>query len=339
MLNLGKNHKLLVLIIFAAFTFLSILVAVAPATTMQNNNAPLPGSKSLTMEEQRGLRLYIREGCVSCHTQQVRNIEMDQVWGERPSIPSDYFHSKQRLDTWRQTPSILGSERTGPDLTSIGQRNPSNTWHLMHLFNPRIVVPESIMPSYPWLFEKKSKAGPEDVVVNLPPSLISEGQVVVATQEAKDLVAYLLTLKQTKLPTVNEGFLPSNKTNDGNASTAKTDSSSENRALPDGASLYQSNCAACHQPSGEGLPGAFPSLKGSSIVTSENPETLIRIIIEGYDARPEFATMPPLGEQLTDEEITAIINFERSHWGNSAPAVDLEVVKKIRASRQKSIML
>ena len=335
MLNLGKNHKLLVLIIFGAFTFLSILVAVAPATTMQQNNAPLPGSKSLTMEEQRGLRIYIREGCVSCHTQQVRNIEMDHVWGERPSIPSDYFHAKKRLDTWRQTPSILGSERTGPDLTSIGQRNPSNTWHLMHLFNPRIVVPESIMPSYPWLFEKKSKAGPEDVIINLPPSLITEGQVVVATQEAKDLVAYLLTLKQTKLPSGKEEFLPSNKTtNDGNASASKADSSSENSALPDGATLYQSNCAACHQPSGEGLPGAFPSLKGSSIVTSENPETLIRIIIEGYDARPEFATMPPLGGQLTDEEITAIINFERSHWGNSAPAVDIKVVNEIRSSRQ-----
>jgi cytochrome c oxidase cbb3-type subunit 2 len=336
MLNLGKNHKLLVLIIFGAFTFLSILVAVAPAITMHQNNAPLPGSKSLTIEEQRGLRIYIREGCVSCHTQQVRNIEMDHVWGERPSIPSDYFHTKKRLDIWRQTPSILGSERTGPDLTSIAQRNPSNAWHLMHLFNPRIVVPESIMPSYPWLFEKKSKAESEDVVVNVPPSLISDGQVVVATQEAKDLVLYLLTLKQTKLPSVNEEFLPSGKTtNDGNQSTTKTDSSSENTALPDGATLYQSNCAACHQPSGEGLPGAFPPLKGSAIVTSENPETLIRIIIEGYDARPEFATMPPLGKQLTDEQITAIINFERSHWGNRSPAVGINVVKKVRASQHQ----
>lgn len=335
MLDLGKNHKLLVLTIFGAFTFLSILIAVAPATTMQQNNGPLPGSKPLSMEEQRGLQIYIREGCVSCHTQQVRNIEMDHVWGERPSIPSDYFHAKKRLDTWRQTPSILGSERTGPDLTSIGQRNPSTTWHLMHLFNPRIVVPQSIMPSYPWLFEKKSEAGPEDLIINLPPSLITEGKVVVATQEAKDLVAYLLTLKQTNLPSGKEAFLPSNKTTkDGNAPASKTNSSSENPVLPDGATLYQSNCAACHQPSGEGLPGAFPPLKGSTIVNSENPETLIRIIIEGYDARPEFATMPGLGGQLTDEQITAIINFERSHWGNSAPAVDIAIVKKIRESRQ-----
>ena len=75
-------------------------------------------------------------------------------------------------------------------------------------------------------------------------------------------------------------------------------------------------------------------MKGSAIVTSENPETLIRIIIEGYDARPEFATMPPMGDQLTDEQITAIINFERSHWGNTAPAVEIDVVKKVRALQQ-----
>lgn len=260
---------------------------------------------------------------------------MDHVWGERPSIPSDYFHSKQRLDVWRQTPSILGSERTGPDLTNIAQRNPSTTWHLMHLFNPRIVVPESIMPSYPWLFKNKLKSEPEDVVINVPPSLVTEGHIVVATQEARDLVAYLLTLKQTKLPSINEEFIPSGKTtNESNPSAGETNSPPANNALPDGATLYQSNCAACHQPSGEGLPGAFPPLKGSKIVTNENPESLIRIIIEGYDARPEFATMPPLGEQLTDEEITAIINFERSHWGNDAPAVSIDVVKKIRSSTQ-----
>jgi cytochrome c oxidase cbb3-type subunit 2 len=80
------------------------------------------------------------------------------------------------------------------------------------------------------------------------------------------------------------------------------------------------------------LPGAFPPLKGSSIVTDNNPEKLVRIILMGYDARPQFATMPALGEQLSDEEITAIINFERSHWGNNASLVNVETVKKIRAS-------
>lgn len=337
MVNLGKNHKLLTLTILVAFCLLSILVAVVPATTMQQNNQPLPGSDVLTSEQQRGLRIYIREGCVSCHTQQVRNIEMDKMWGERPSIPSDYYHAKQRLDFWRQTPSVLGSERTGPDLTNIAQRNPSDTWHLMHLYNPRIVVPESIMPGYPWLFEEKKAAGPDHIVINLPPTLLPHDRVVVASQDAEDLVAYLLTLKQEKLPTVEEKFIPSDKRGKGSNGPVHENnlsSRNSNSSAIDGAALYQSTCAACHQPSGEGLPGAFPSLKGSDIVTAEDPEVLIRIIIEGYDARPEYATMPPMGNQLTDEEIAAIINFERSSWGNQAAPVEVNTVAKVRMTQQ-----
>jgi cytochrome c oxidase cbb3-type subunit 2 len=79
-----------------------------------------------------------------------------------------------------------------------------------------------------------------------------------------------------------------------------------------------------------GFPGAFPPLAGSPIVTDENAETMIRIILEGYDARPEYATMQPFGDLLTDEEIAAIVNFERSHWGNNAPPVTPDDVKKLR---------
>src|SRR3546814_520639 len=120
--------------------------------------------------EMKGLRVYIAEGCVACHTQQVRSIEMDKTWGDRPSIPSDYYYSKQRLDLWRQSPSLLGSERTGPDLSNIGNRQPSEDWHLLHLYNPRLVVKESVMPSYPWLFETKSETGKNDVILKIQPA-------------------------------------------------------------------------------------------------------------------------------------------------------------------------
>src|SRR5690606_38982328 len=126
-------------------------------------NAPLPGMESPSAEVQRGLHIYIREGCVACHTQQVRNIEMDNVWGDRPSMPADYYYSKKRMDVWRQSPSLLGSERTGPDLTHVGSRQPSLDWHLLHLYNPRLVVGESVMPGYPWLFEEKMFPGKNDV--------------------------------------------------------------------------------------------------------------------------------------------------------------------------------
>src|SRR5690625_1268121 len=71
----------------------------------------------------------------------------------------------------------------------------------------------------------------------------------------------------------------------------------------DGAALYASNCAACHQPDGSGLAGAFPPLAGSSIVTGEDTDLFIEIILRGYDARPEYAVMVGFADVLTDEEI------------------------------------
>ena len=86
--------------------------------------------------------------------------------------------------------------RTGPDLLNIGARQPSVDWHLTHLYNPRAVMPGSIMPSYPFLFEVKDAAGPDDTVVKLPPDYAVDG-VVVARQDALDLVQYLLELDRT----------------------------------------------------------------------------------------------------------------------------------------------
>src|SRR5690606_25581455 len=148
MFNFHKNHRNLVNTAFLVFLGLSILVAVVPAYQIQETE-PLPMMREMTPTERQGLSIYVKENCVSCHTQQVRNIEMDNVWGERPSMASDYYYSKQRLDTWRQSPSLLGSERTGPDLTNVGKRQPGREWHLLHMYNPRIVVKESIMPAYP----------------------------------------------------------------------------------------------------------------------------------------------------------------------------------------------
>ena len=90
-------------------------------------------------------------------------------------------------------------------------------------------------------------------------------------------------------------------------------------------------CQACHQANGEGLKGAFPPLKGSKVVLNDNPEQLIDIIMNGYDARPEFGVMPALGQnsKLKPEEVSAIINHERSSWGNNARKVSPEEVKKI----------
>ena len=101
--------------------------------------------------------------------------------------------------------------------------------------------------------------------------------------------------------------------------------------LPDGKLLYNNNCMSCHQANGEGLKGAFPSLKGSPIVLGDDLELFVNIIMLGYDARPEYAVMNAVGidNNLTPEEVTAIINHEKTSWGNNAKTVTPEEVKKL----------
>src|SRR5690606_8224310 len=120
--------------------------------------------------------VYVAEGCVACHTQQVRPLEQDAPYG-RPSAPGDYALMKQQ-DFWRTTPAMLGTERTGPDLTNVGARQPSEVWQYMHLYNPRSVVADSMMPAYPWLFEVKAEADPDDTVVPLPEAFAPADGVV-----------------------------------------------------------------------------------------------------------------------------------------------------------------
>src|SRR5690554_7429748 len=110
MFNFHKDHKNLVVVSFVVFAGLSTLIAIIPAYQMQNTQ-PLPSMEPMTAAQTDGLRTYTAENCMACHTQQVRNIEMDNVWGERPSIPSDYYYSKQRMDLWRQSPSDRKSTR------------------------------------------------------------------------------------------------------------------------------------------------------------------------------------------------------------------------------------
>ncbi len=320
-----NNHKKLFITAFLFFAGLTILVAILPALNNQKNNHPLPGSQTLSSDAVKGKNLYIANGCVACHTQQVRNVDMDKVWGTRPSLAADYA-GIHRTDIWRNTATLMGTERTGPDLSDIGNRQPGREWNLLHLFNPRIVVKESIMPAYPWLFAITKEPAKSDVVVNVPVNYLNgkEGKVI-ATKDALYLIAYLQSLKQTKLPdgSIAPEFLYVKKTSQaGTASQAK---------VLDGTSLYSANCQSCHQPNGEGLQGAFPPLKGSPVVNADNLELYVDIIMNGYDARPEYGAMPPVGTNanLSAAEVTAIMNHERTTWGNNAKIVTEEEIKKI----------
>ena len=324
-MDLFDNHKTLFGAAFLLFTGLTLVVAVFPSISSQENNAVLPGYEPLSDNAEKGRRLYIANGCVACHTQQVRNVDMDKVWGARPSIAADYAPI-HRTDVWCNTATLMGTERTGPDLTNIGKRQPSQDWQLTHLYNPRMVVKASVMPAYPWLFHITKTVKKGDVVVKVPEGYLEAGENIIATKEALQLTAYLLSLQQVELPdgTPAPDFLYKR--------AAAVNTSGAAPALS-GAALYTANCQSCHQENGEGLKGAFPPLKGSNVVNDEDASLMIDIIMNGYSGRIKegYGPMPAVGtnNNLTPEEVMAIINHERSSWGNQAKTISLEEVKQV----------
>ncbi len=169
------------------FLFYGLTMGVIPGFVL-SATPPTPGLVDLTAQAKRGRDLYVGNGCTYCHTQQVRPLAQDKVWG-RPSVGGDYAFA---------SPELLGTERTGPDLTNVGARQ-SDVWEQIHLYNPRSLVAASIMPSYRWLFEEKAAAAPGDVVVPVPPAFAPHGEVVVASPDVLALTAYLRSLKQAPL--------------------------------------------------------------------------------------------------------------------------------------------
>lgn len=330
-----NNHKKLFLTAIGFFLLLTVLMCVIPAMYSQDNNSPLPGAEQLTGAAMRGKEIYIANGCIACHTQQVRDVAMDKVWGSRPSVASDYA-TDHRMGIWRNTATLMGSERTGPDLTNIGERQPSIDWQLLHLYQPRSVVPQSIMPAYQWLFEYKEKSGNNDKVVNVPDEFMGgrKGKIV-ATEKAMDLVAYLLSLKQLPLP---KGIPPREFLYQKAENPTTTGGTAASPEL-DGAALYTANCQACHQPTGEGLKGAFPALKGSNIVLSDSAILMVNIIMNGYTGLVSqgFGPMPPVGttSNLSAAEISAIMNHEKTSWGNNAKKVTPDKIQKLMDAVKK----
>lgn len=117
------------------------LVEIAPLFTIHSTVEKAPEMRVYTPLELAGRNIYIREGCYACHSQMIRTLR-DEVHRYGPysrAVESQYDH-----------PMLWGSKRTGPDLARIGGKY-SDEWHVAHLINPRQVMPESIMPSYPWL--------------------------------------------------------------------------------------------------------------------------------------------------------------------------------------------
>jgi mono/diheme cytochrome c family protein len=190
--------------------------------------------------------IYSREGCAYCHTQQVRYVHADMKRFGAPTLA---------WETRFDFPHLWGTRRIGPDLARAGSVR-TDDWHYAHLFAPRSVVAESVMPSYAWLFDRAPDR---------------------PTQRARDLVAYLQTLGRARELAGPEGAARARERCDCpddemsqmafaspiNASPARPRKGSDVPAFPTGVDdgrghmVYAANCASCHGPDGRGDgPGA-----------------------------------------------------------------------------------
>ncbi|MGZ8457380.1 MAG: cbb3-type cytochrome c oxidase subunit II [Gemmatirosa sp.] len=168
------------------------ILVVLPTTMLHAGRAPAE-RPPYPAQQLRGRASYIANGCVYCHSQQVRDpaftTDVDRGWCSRATVPADYVHDR---------PHLLGTMRTGPDLINVGQRLPDLDWHLIHLYDPRSLNEWSTMPAFPWMFEERRAAdvGPGDRVIRIPGPRAPRGVVVVARPEALALADYLISLKR-----------------------------------------------------------------------------------------------------------------------------------------------
>jgi cytochrome c oxidase cbb3-type subunit 2 len=144
--RIEKNVTLLTILTLITVSIGGI-VEIVPTFTIKSTIEPVDGVRPYSPLELAGRNIYIREGCYTCHSQQIRTFR-DEV--ER------YGHYSLAAESMYDHPFQWGSKRTGPDLARVGGKY-SNDWHVAHLKNPREVVPESIMPPYAFLDDNTLK--------------------------------------------------------------------------------------------------------------------------------------------------------------------------------------
>ena len=248
------------LFFLASFTALGVLPAIRLHAVIARTTPPDAALK-LTPAEEHGKQIYGRDGCAYCHTEQVRFTPADEWRFGRPTQP---------WETQNEYPQMWGTRRIGPDLArESGKR--TGDWQLVHLFNPRYTVPDSVMPGYHWLF----RGSPDQ-----------------PTRDAIDLVAYLNTLGRaarkvnpdTQLEPAQLDYIAARADNPADIDT--------------GRAVFAANCAGCHGTGGNGRsPGGRALRPVAFDLTGFRlpPATVLRALANGVPgtSMPAWRDLPP----------------------------------------------
>src|SRR5256885_14772514 len=304
---------------FFALSFL--VLAILPGKELEaeiKQVAPVT-MPTLTASEQRGRVIYGREGCAYCHTQQIRSLAADV---RRFGTPTEPWETKYDY------PQLWGTRRIGPDLSREFNLHPRD-WQLTHLYNARLIVRDSVMPPYPWLFD---------------------GSPSQPTQEGLDVLAYIKSLGRAReLSGFDRQAMASSAKSTGSDMAMASEPSA--RATPPavpiammggyslsapilhaasdpadlqeevsrGGTLFAANCASCHGSAGRGDGKASASLlpKPANLTAALfSDERLSSVLWNGVAG----SAMPPW-RQLPTEDLRALVAYIQSlHSSGAAPS-------------------
>jgi len=190
--KIETNNFLMIALILLVVAF-GGLVEIVPLFFQKSTTEPIAGLQPYTALQLAGRDIYLREGCYNCHSQMIRPFRAETMRYGHYSVAGEFVYDH---------PFQWGSKRTGPDLHRVGGKY-SDEWHRIHLNNPRDLVPESIMPAYPWLL--KATVDPQGMaprmkalrMVGVPytdSQIANAGTEVAGKTEVEALIAYLQDL-------------------------------------------------------------------------------------------------------------------------------------------------
>jgi cytochrome c oxidase cbb3-type subunit I/II len=307
---------------FFALSFLVLAILPGKELADEIKRAAPVTMPTLTASEQRGRVIYGREGCAYCHTEQVRFLAADV---RRFGAPTEAWETKYDY------PQLWGTRRIGPDLSREFNLH-SQDWQLTHLFDPRLVVRDSVMPPYPWLFE---------------------GSANQPTQEGLDVLAYLQSLGRAReLSGFDRQAMASNDTSSMSDMAMASEPSAEatpptvpiamiggyspsapllhpasdpndlREEVSRGGILFAANCVSCHGPGGRGDGRASASLlpKPANLTAAQfSDERLSSVLWNGISG----SSMPPW-RQFAAEDLRALVAYVRSLNVPRAPSAASE---------------
>jgi cbb3-type cytochrome c oxidase subunit I len=282
------------------FVLSFVALGVIPGRTLQAEIAKtMPaGVPRLTPAELHGRVVFGREGCAYCHTEQVRFLQQDVARFGAPTEP---------WETEYDYPQLWGTRRVGPDLARESGIRPDD-WQLTHLYNPRFTVPDSVMPSYAYLFHGSAKLPSQDAL-DLVAYMQTLGKARALTQPRESGMSAAMPMQdmpeQTELP----ANIPMPK-QDATAPSIVPDPQYLDAEIRHGSTLFKANCEGCHGQGGEGGGPAAASLlpQPTNLTTTHFSNKRLSVVL--WTGR--FGSAMPAWRQMDRSDLRDLIAYVAS---------------------------